>query len=84
MIKSFLILLSLLCVLVVITIGHYLSYDREAVEHRIEDISSLSKLSSLSWSVGYHEPRIQGHKRDKNLAYPQMQAINKMDFIYAQ
>ena len=75
-------LFSLLCLLVVVAIGHYLSYNR--ANHTIEDTSSLSGLSSFSWSVGYAEPRIRGYRIMQNPAYPQMQAINKMDFIYAQ
>ena len=83
MIKSFVMVIFLLVVVITMVTLHYMSYDTQTPQRKIDDITSLSKLSSLSLSVAYYEPR-QANEIESNPAYPQMNSINKMDFIYAK
>ncbi len=50
----------------------------------LSSIAKVTKLSSPSLSVAYYEPRVLFYDEASNPAYPQMQAINKMDLVYEQ
>lgn len=84
MIKPFFILLCLLLVSVGMISIHYIYYDDEIPQKLLQDISSVTHISSASLSVAYYEPRELFDEKIDNPAYPQMQAINKMDFVYAR
>ncbi len=45
-------------------------------------MGALVHFSSPALSVAYYEPRVLFFEEAENPAYPQMQAINKMDFVY--
>jgi len=42
----------------------------------------ITKISSPSLSVAFYEPRVLFYENAQNPAYPQMQAIDKMDVVY--
>ena len=82
MIKPFLIVLLVLLLSVVCLAGHYFAYNRVLSQEANQKISALTHLSSPVLSVAYYEPRILFYEVASNPAYPQMQAINRMDFVY--
>ncbi len=62
---------------------HYISYDGSTSQKMLQDLSRVTNISSPSLSVAYYEPRILFYEHRDNPAYPQMQPLNRMDFIYA-
>lgn len=50
----------------------------------LSSVTKVTKLSSPSLSVAYYEPRVLFYDETSNPSYPQMQAINKMELVYAQ
>ena len=63
---------------------HYLYSDDETSQKKLQNISSITQVSSASLSVAYYEPRVLFYEKMDNPAYPQMRSINKMDFVYAR
>jgi hypothetical protein len=84
MIKPFLVLISVLIGSIIMVFIHYSYYDAQISLSSLQRVTAITHISSPSLSVAYYEPRIMLDKRIENPAYPQMQAINKMDFIYAK
>jgi hypothetical protein len=82
MIKLFFVLMMLLFLSVTLVVGHYLSYDRQVLQEEDQEITALTQFSTPSLSVVYYEPRILFYESASNPAYPQMQPINRMDFVY--
>ena len=82
MIKPFFALVMLLVLSVIFMAGHYLSYDREVSQEANQKITALTQFSIPSLSVAYYEPRVLFYETASNPAYPQMQPINRMDFVY--
>ena len=64
-------------------LGHYIYNDTQTIYHSIQNMTTLTKGATLSLSTAYYEPRIRLQTRG-NPAYPQMQTMNRMDFIYAK
>ena len=84
MIKPFFVLLGLLMMLVGMVSIHYFYSDDETSQKMLQNISSITQVSSASLSVAYYEPRVLFYEKMDNPAYPQMLSINKMDFVYAR
>lgn len=63
---------------------HYAWGDRGEVADKLGAIAGLTMMSSLSFSVAYYEPRLGGIDRATNIAYPEMIALDRMDFVYAK
>ncbi|SFV63520.1 hypothetical protein MNB_SV-10-1027 [hydrothermal vent metagenome] len=82
MIKPFFVLVMLLVLSVGLVAVHYLQYDRKTPQEVLQEISAITNFSSPALSVSYYEPRILFYETASNPAYPQMQAMNRMDFIY--
>ncbi len=82
MLKPFFMLVVVLVLSVMAVIVDYIVYDKEAYKDANRDITSLTNFSTPSLSVAYYEPRVLFYESASNPAYPQMQPINKMDFIY--
>ena len=72
----------LLLLSVVFMTGHYLNYDREVLQEENQKITALTHFSAPTLSVAYYEPRVLFYETASNPAYPQMQPINRMDFVY--
>ncbi len=72
----------LLVLSVIFMAGHYLSYDREVLQETNQKITALTQFSTPTLSVAYYEPRVFFYETASNPAYPQMQPINRMDFVY--
>jgi hypothetical protein len=83
-IKEFFISISVILSLVVFVFLHYITYSDNSSQSMLNSLVKVSKISSPSLSVAYYEPRILLYDDIQNPAYPQMQAINKMDLIYEQ
>lgn len=83
MVKQFSGLTSLLIVLTGLTIGHYLMFERDVQIEQLSRAIGLTGLSSPSLSTTFYEPRLLGEKVI-HPAYPQMQNIDRMDFVYAR
>ncbi len=84
MIKPFFVSLGLLMMLVGMVSIHYIYHDGETSQKMLQNISSMTQVSSASLSVAYYEPRVLFCETMDNPAYPQMLSINKMDFVYAR
>ena len=63
---------------------HYLTHDGIVSKNIMRSVVKVTKLSPPSLSVAYYDPRVLFYEEILNPAYPQMQTINKMDFVYAQ
>ena len=64
--------------------GHYWLYNRMTPQKRLDGVAALTQIISPALSVTYAEPRLLLYDEVSNPAYPQMQPINRMDFVYAQ
>jgi hypothetical protein len=64
--------------------GHYLSYDAQVQTRALQQVSVLTKVPSASLSVAWYEPRVRLYQKAQNPAYPQLQPIDRMDFVYAE
>ena len=84
MIKEFSIVISIVLLLAGFVLVHYATYDDTSSKEMLSSISKVTKLSSVSLSVAYYEPRILLFDETLNPAYPQMQTMNKMDLVYEQ
>jgi len=83
MVQAFFTAAVLLIISIGAMFGHYLYKDTQLLQDHIQKITILTKGSTLSFSTAYYEPRI-AIQTSSNPAYPQMQTINRMDFIYAK
>ena len=83
-VKPFFVLVSLLVVLTGGISIHYLVYNNDAQKELLASVVKITEISSHSLSVAYYEPRVFLYDEVSNPAYPQMQAINKMDLVYEQ
>jgi len=80
MIRSFWMMTLFLLLLLVGTGVHYLSFDPAKIDTPLEALTSLTSHAGLSLGRAYDEPiASQG-----NIAYPEMQPIDRMDFVYAK
>jgi len=84
LIKEFSILVSIVLLLAGFVLVHYLTHNGMVSKEMLSSVAKVTKLSSPSLSVAYYEPRVLSYEEALNPAYPQMQAINKMDLVYAQ
>ncbi len=84
MIKEFSILVLIVLLLTSFVFVHYLTHNGMYSKEMLSSIAKVTKLSSPSLSVAYYEPRVLFYDEASNPAYPQMQAINKMDLVYEQ
>ncbi len=78
MIRSFWMMTLFLLLLLVGVVVHYLSFDPAKIDTPLGALTSLTNHAELSLGRAYDEPiAAQG-----NIAYPEMQAIDRMDFVY--
>jgi len=84
MIKLFYLLGGLLFLLLASVAVHYMLVNKKNMADDISHIASLSRISSLSLSVAWYEPRLRGIERAGNTAYPEMMPLERMDFVYAK
>jgi len=84
MIKPFFALVMLLALSVGLVTVHYLHFDRKTPKEALQKISAITNFSSPALSASYYEPRILFYETASNPAYPQMQALNRMDFVYGK
>ena len=82
MIKPFFVSIGLLVMLVGMLSIHYLYSNDDTLQKILQNISSITQVSSASLSVVYYEQRVLFYETATNPAYPQMQPINRMDFVY--
>ena len=82
MIREFSIFFALLLISLAVITTHYL-YERSHLHGTSLIITRLTNISAPSLSVSYYEPRVLYSEQASNPAYPQMQSIDRMDFIYA-
>jgi len=59
---------------------HYLSFDLAKIDTPLESLTSLTNYTGLSLGRAYYEQVAS----EGNIAYPEMQTINRMDFVYAE
>ncbi len=70
--------------LLTVVVVHYVTHDGAKQKASLSTLAKITKLSSPTLSVAYYEPRVLIYEEAQNPAYPQMQAINKMDLVYAK
>ncbi len=86
MVKSFILLGVVVLVAVGCVVGDYLGYDRPTTQEQIDSVVALTGFSSLALSVAYYEsrtPRLGVALNPNNPAYPQLQSLSRVGFIYA-
>jgi len=84
LVKQFFTSVAFLVLLATVVVGHYVTHDGVKQKSNLSTLANITKLSSPSLSVAYYEPRVLSYEEAHNPAYPQMQAINKMDLVYAK
>ena len=84
MIQVFVRLAALLSLFTILLVVHYITYNKNAMQEKLQNMSHVSNISSFSLSVAYYEPRILFNEEVIHPAYPQMLPIHTMDFIYAK
>jgi hypothetical protein len=84
MIKLFYLLGGLLFLMLSMVGIHYLLADKKGIVADTNAVASLSRISSLSLSTAWYEPRLRGIEKAGNDAYPEMMPIDRMDFVYAE
>lgn len=84
MVKQFFTLILFLVLLLTVLVGHYVTHNGMVQNSSLSMLAKVIKLSSPSLSVAYYEPRVLLYDEALNPSYPHMQAINKMDLIYAK
>jgi len=73
----------LLLLLSVSLAGVHLWYGgAELTQETLSDVTGVTGFSAPSLSVAYYEPRVLLYDEISNPAYPQMQPMNRMDFVY--
>jgi len=80
--------MTVMLVLLVVGVGiHYLRFDPAQIDTPLKTLSLLTKCTGASLGRAYYEPTthcspLTAHS--SNIAYPEMQAIDRMDFVYAK
>ena len=83
-VKQFLVSVSLLLILSGGMFLHYAANKRSAGQQELRILVGLTDIRTPSLSTSYYEPRVRSCQEAQNPAYPQMQTINRMDFVYAE
>ncbi|MDM5271449.1 hypothetical protein PGH07_04600 [Sulfurovum sp. zt1-1] len=83
LIKQFLWMVSFLIVLATLTVSHYLCVDRTSQKEAFSQVVAVTGLASPSFSTAFYEPNVLGEKIEHPV-FPQMQSLNRMDFVYAE
>ena len=84
MLKPFFLFVSFLFLFLGALGTHCLLSDFYVQEQRLDLLSQITGISAPSFSVKYYEPRLRCYEDAYNPAYPQMQAMTMMDFVYAE
>lgn len=83
MIKQFIGLAAFLTVVTGMAVGHYLSADKISHKEAFSDVVAVTGLVSPSLSTAFYEPAFLGEGAE-HPASPQMQSLNRMEFVYAE
>ena len=83
LIKQFLGMVSFLIVLATMAGGHYLFVDRTSQKEAFSQVVAVTGLASPSLSTAFYEPNVLGEEVEHPVS-PQMQSLNRMDFVYAE
>ncbi len=81
MIRNFWVMVMMLVLMVGGVAVHYLSFDRSRIDRGVVSGAALLRAVFPAFSVAYYEPRTP-YDSHNNPAYPEMEQINKMDFVY--
>ena len=84
MVRQFFLSVSVLLLLSVGMLLHYMASDSSAKQQAMRTLVALTGIHTPSLSTAYYEPRVMPYQQISNPAYPQMQTINRMDFVYAE
>ena len=85
MIKPFMGIVAVLCMMVGITGVHYLyTVTHTGTPAALSAVTELTGLSSPSLSSAFYEPRLLYRQKAENPAYPDMLPINRTDFVYEE
>jgi len=82
--RPFIVLVSFLLVCVALASGHYITHTGVQTNKVLNITSAITQIPSASLSVAWYEPRIRLYEEAHNPAYPQMQPIDRLDFVYAK
>lgn len=84
MAKQFLVSVLLLLLLTGSMFLHYAVNNTLTGQQELGVLVGLTGVRTPSLSTAYYEPRVMPYQHVANPAYPHMQAINRMDFVYAE
>jgi hypothetical protein len=82
MLKPFAFLALFLLLFITAVMGHFLLYSSTMQSKKLLLVVGLTKIASPVLGSAFYAPRELFNVDISNPAYPQMQTINKMDFIY--
>jgi len=82
-IKPFLSLFTLLFLLMIAVLFHYINYNFTLEEKKLNQIVVLTSDASLALSVGYDKSR-EIRSSTYNSIYPELSTTSSMEFVYAQ
>lgn len=78
-------LFAVLLLLIGAMVGHYVSVDRRVSRDAVASVVRLSGISQPSIGAAWYEPRMLiDSAKAENPAYPELDATNRSDYIYAQ
>lgn len=83
LIKQFITLVGVLSVVTGMILGHYFLLERTSQKELFSNLVAVTGFASPSLSTAFYEPKVLGEKVG-HPASPQMQSLNRMDFVYAE
>ncbi len=79
------ILFAVLLLLIGVTAGHYLSAERRVSYDAVTSVVKLTGISQPSLGVVWYAPRLLNEADEAvNPAYPELDPIQRSDFVYAR
>ena len=66
----------------VISVTHYITFDRERYMRDILNYTQMTSLSSIAYSVSWFEPRVRRFESSINRETPQLPPQDRLIFIY--
>jgi hypothetical protein len=82
--KTFFITILLIFVLLIVTLLHYIFFDRDSVNNKIDSIVGLTTINSPAYSTSWHEQRLRGDEPLHYSPYPEMPTADRLTFIYKE
>ena len=84
MIKSFMAVVLFFVLALASVVGHMLFYKSDEHTAKVQAVSRLITLPTLAFSTAYFSSNIHHYNLSSNPAYPELIAIDTLDFVYVK